>query len=346
MKFEEFAEAYTRDLSDAVVVSDPRMQAARRFDQMFGQVLHDTLMGQEPTTEIDPIGYTNHRERFAALALELLDSDDEDDLQLFQELTFHLQNTSMIFNWLSREHRYTNLTCSQDALALSALDAYKKRYEAIKEGTYFTDALEQVRWRVEGYLHEIDAGIVLCEYAKKHGDMTVVPGPSRFQDKAGRANADFIVLDFENRRALGVQVKAYIASADVLAKYDPERIVFIDGSVDLGGSRTMRIDVDRSVKMRAVAWGGEIAARRVLDIRIDKGSGAKRTGHKSDLAQGVENMGYILRAKRDFRAAQALEKAPFTHAVKMVDERIGTRFSELARRRMAQSVAHDTDDAA
>lgn len=345
MKFEEFAKAYTRDLSDAVVVSDPRMQTARTFDQMFGQTLYDTLAGQEPTTAINPVSYTNHYERFVSLAFEMLDSDEEDDLQLFQELTFHLQNASMIFNWLSREHRRANLTCSQDALALSALNAYKKRHRAIQEGTYFTDALEQVRWRVEGYLHEIDAGIMLCEYAKKHRDMIVVPGPSRFQDKAGRANADFIVLDFEKRQALGVQVKAFIDSEKVLEEYDPERIVFIDGSMDLGGSRTMRVDARHS-KMRTISWGGEIAARRVLGMRIGKGSGAKGAGRATALAQGAENMGYILRAKQAFRASNPLETVPFARAVRIVDERISTRFSELAKRRMTQSVASDTDEAA
>ncbi len=99
-----------------------------------------------------------------------------------------------------------------------------------------------------------------------------MPGPIQFERHASAKteegtnhNADFIVIDMNKRRSVGIQTKSFFARQETVDKYDPERIVCIDGAMDLANRRAVRTK-HGSTKERQVSWAGMIAADHMRNI--------------------------------------------------------------------------------
>lgn len=113
-----------------------------------------------------------------------------------------------------------------------------------------------------GMLTETDTLIVLLEIARTRPELVVVPAPPQFESAVAGRNADLLVLDVRERRAVGIQVKTALADA---AHVQGARrgVVLVDGIADLGNQRLTPLHA-RSSTTRVIAWPGLISAHVVL----------------------------------------------------------------------------------
>lgn len=168
-----------------------------------------------------------------------------------------------------------------------------------------------------GLLSEVDAAVLMFELSKRHKWLTVLPAPAAFESAAGRANSDLLLLDLERREALGVQVKSRVHDTAVAKHYLADRVVLIDGSVDLGNTRA--VEVPRRSDPQVVSWPGLIAAHYF----------ASRSDQSQD-AKHAPNPEWFRRMRGEARRLAAGTSDYRQRALSAVSERILSRFSRTA----------------
>ncbi len=211
-------------------------------------------------------------------------------LRARNEVNFHAMNRHMLGmwepltrgGWSSEERRREHITYAQSSLAVEGLFYYMSRQRiADADGSHamFTPAYKELYERTTGIIQEVDAAIVLLDVVRRYRNLTVVPAPMQFErSRQRRRNVDFVVVDAEAGRAVGIQVKSKVNPKD-FAEADKDRVVFVDGDVDLGNVKAMRTQRGKSDR-RVVAWPGIIAARRMSLIKTH-GKGRTQVGGSS-----------------------------------------------------------------
>ena len=128
----------------------------------------------------------------------------------------------------------------------------------------FQPEYEELNRYLTGMIQEFDAAIILLEFARSQPNLTIVPAPLQFEHSNRRRNVDFVVANVIDQRAVGVQVKTN-ARRETVEGADKRRVVFVDGTTDLGNVKAMRIDTTSS-RERVRPWPGIIAAKRVEGV--------------------------------------------------------------------------------
>jgi hypothetical protein len=194
--------------------------------------------------------------------------------------SFHDINIGFLLSWGRLfDHSFGQTIQAVQADEIFSLAMKGCKTGAIRDGfikdadaaAYFEPETKNGRDLVEFKLSEIDAGIVLLEFARKHPDeFIVLPAPSAFETLAGstdhqtNANADFIIINRTTDHVIGVQVKSKVHQNDT-EKYDTNRIVLLDSQVDLGNQSAKRTERHRSDR-KIVNWGGLIAVESMSRV--------------------------------------------------------------------------------
>ena len=286
MDSSEFVQAYRRKPIEAKAPetygADTFMDA-RKYADVFALLLHDVLSGNsDDETGVAAQAALANYPQFIGHGLRELDTQlyikgDDESLAKLNEINFHWLNYAMLPMWellmrgdtVSPEERKSAIRFSQDMLAYDGCFQYFYRDKLAGAGGdyhYFGPEMYGIRHTHEGRLHERDAAIALLDIARTDESLIVVPSPGVFEHSHNKAvNVDFMVIDTRENRAVGVQVKSRITPENLL-QYDNERIVFIDGSVDLGNSRYMRTSFKTS-KKREVSWAGILSADHMKGLQ-------------------------------------------------------------------------------
>lgn len=309
MKSPEFVSVYPLDLSDRQIYFGDYgedIQEAQRRSYQIGRFLHAVLSGGHPdtfTTEAEINEYdrwtSNHRQLESATL-------DYPDMEPFNEINFHGLNRHMLDlwkplrqgGWQSDAERRSSIDIAQNGLALAGFGHYRAREELLRAygGTedFFEPQNQRAYGSFTGAIQEYDAGIILIEFMRRNPNVTVVPAPMQFERTNSRTNVDLLIIDFIGKRAVGAQVKTQVRHQHV-EKYDKDRVVLIDGAVDLENVRVMRIKKGTS-KEALKPWPGIIATKCVERI--------KTSGDRSYIA--TEFSRYLNNQK--FRARQLVGK--------------------------------------
>lgn len=309
----EFVRPYASEMTPEQIHSGTHSQympEAQNWSYSFGQLLHTSL-----TQELSPVDLTalpdlvSYRVWLGSNPRSSFDDNQdvppEDRLRCTSEFNFHDLNRALIYGWMAVVHggwqsdieRRMSFAAMRKELVMKGLVDYGLRQDFAKKYgsemlyTDFNKAYVDVR---NGILQEYDAGVVLLDVAQKHPNMTVVPAPLQFERGISpRYNVDFVVADFDKKRAVGVQVKSNVRS-DTVERYDPERVVLVDGNTDFNNVLSMRTK-QKSSQQRVVNWPGLLTMRRVQDLPVPgKGmSNMERTHNHRLRAMAKQILGNI-----------------------------------------------------
>jgi hypothetical protein len=313
----EFAAGYPEVLQPTRLLEHaytPGMEEAQQQSHDFGTMLHIASSGDEqkikellfkdPADEKtfkNPFGPYQHwvQGNFNAVVEETSKLPIAQRARSINMFNFHELNTLMIPMWApmldngwdSVEQRGVSIRLAQNHLALRGLEHYKKREDFLSQhGTHAIKdpAFEETHNALTGAIHEFDTAIILLEIVRRHKNLTVVPAPAQFeQSPKGDRNVDFVVVDFENNKAVGVQAKTQVNSQQY-QEADQDRVVFVDGSIDFNSIRPLRVKKGSS-REQIVSWPGVIAAKNVHDIK---------THGKNIPPAARTNLPFVLRQKR------------------------------------------------
>lgn len=295
MDAKRFAEGYSAVLSPAEIHKyphSPLIADAQQWSHEFGMFLHGVLTGSGEGAMTPARIREYHewqKEGFNATAARLFDAPTEHALEARSELNFHVLNRYMLGmwepllkgGWSSDAQRNRYVATAQDMLALEGSMHFDARHylvealggHALYNGVDHKDA----NMRHIGAVQEIDVAILGLEMvrtmARTHPQLTILPAPLQFERsrRSGR-NVDLIVVDMAAWRAVGMQVKTRVTS-DAVTAADRERVVFVDGSVDLDNVRAVKMS-GRGTYTQVKPWPGLIAAKRMERIRTH-GPGTK-----------------------------------------------------------------------
>ena len=198
-----------------------------------------------------------------------------------QHATFHDVNVAFTDMWAKlfgiMPDKDLNTICREISFSLAMKGCQNSLHrqgveDARGESEYFKDEYSNGRKLLESMLGTMDTGIVLLEIArKKKNGFLVLPSPSAFEYKAGgdesttNANTDYVIVEPERNRAVGVQSRARIGET-ALRGYDPDRVVSVDGQIDLGSQAAKRTKAHSSTK-HVVGWAGLLAAETMNGIK-------------------------------------------------------------------------------
>lgn len=283
MESASFVQAYDRTFSQRALYKGAytsEIHEAQDWSHWYGMRLHDGLAG-----EIEGDGH-NEMLQYATwlckdypdMYVKAMAQPDTDNVRrAYNALNFHTLNAHMIGmwqpvqigKWESENARTQSLSFAQNYLALEGLRQFAWRDKLAR--TWGTEEMYDAKNRemagaLNGAIQEIDASIVLLDIVRRNRDWTIVPAPMQFERSSdGSKNVDFVVYDFVDKRALGVQVKSHLLS-EHYEKADPERVIFVDGDSDLGNIKVVR-DRKGSSHTRVVSWAGIISAKRVTTVK-------------------------------------------------------------------------------
>lgn len=177
--------------------------------------------------------------------------------RLRQNASFHEINRNHLEQWFvllnGGEPAAIRLAAQDSKFLLAVIGSHyaHQRDKEIQEHdapNWFSKERFTDRSSLEGFLNEVDAGIVLNDLAARSDhEWLCLPAPYQFESEAFAqngalsANADFIIVDPTKSRVVGVQIKSSVRASTV-SEYDPERIVLIDGRMDLGNEASMRTE--------------------------------------------------------------------------------------------------------
>jgi hypothetical protein len=253
------------------------MYDAQEYSYQWGRVLHALLSEGEDKSALQELNldaYTHWlQDGFDASPTSLEDVPADLRPRVLNETNFHFMNQCLAHmwqplaseRWESPAERASALSAATFGFAFHGLHLYVQRERFIKEagGTHalFEPENKATHEALTGLMQEYDAAIVLINFMRKYKNLTLLPAPLQFERTDKRTNVDFIVVDFVDSRAIGVQVKSRVRREDVDGA-DASRVVFIDGDVDLGNVKLVRTQRAHSTQ-RLVAWPGIIAAKTV-----------------------------------------------------------------------------------
>jgi|GEM_PF-1055638 len=293
MLMTEFVEPYPRTLGAYAdyeyrrTMDATNEETGRMWSHRFGVVLHDGMTGRESHEQfLDEVPkYMQWNGSVVAEQTHLFDTP-ADKLEARNESNFHALNRGMIFlwepfisGWKSEHGRKLTLQYAEHALALEGFKYYLGREQYIKDagGVHALYAKEASDFLVStaGVMLEFDVALTAIDILKNHPDFakhsaTVIPAPAQFERNHKPRNVDFVVADHTTERAVGLQSKLRITPKDIEIT-DHERVVLIDGSIDLDNVLALRTEKGSS-KTTVRAWPGIIAAKKVLEIKT-KGKG-------------------------------------------------------------------------
>ena len=261
---------------------DTLMAPARQWSAKMGELLYDRLdtgvdeAVAEPTLNRYAVWLTS---QLRGLNDAVLVEKSKAGLRCNRELNFHRMSQAMFAEWhialtpqLARSEemsRHQAIRVSQYLLAEQGLGFYSYREKESSDAanySYFDPARRNERLTQEALVTEFDTAEILLNIAQKHKGMTVLPAPAQFEHASVSHNADFIVLGDQDK-VIGVQVKTHVRSDDT-ARYDPTRIILVDGEADFSNQifrRTSRISSEK-----VIGWAGVICSHQVLaakDVR-------------------------------------------------------------------------------
>lgn len=253
---------------------EPHLQ----WSDTFSLALHNYLRGGTVTRQ-EADGFIDHYG--AWLNGDFSQTSSDTLVQLTKEgspnsslVLFHIMNTQFINIWrkmLAGETRFRPdlIEATQNNLAARSIDIMNGRSTAMGEGMFFAPDFDDDRALMNGVLNEYDTAISALEITKKHPSIVVLPSPAMFSgsDNVDR-NSNFIVIDTNvqkdgevQRFAKGIQTSTQ-TRRESAEDADPDFIVHVDGTADLGNSKVVRYD-PKSSKMAEKPWPGYIAAHHL-----------------------------------------------------------------------------------
>lgn len=281
MQAERFLEPYPDQMSPQDIHRGPHagyIREAQDYSYKWGRVLHALLRDEDGDKsgleEMDLYAYNDwlHND-FDEFHSDLTDVSVDVRARALNETNFHYLNLCLWGmwsalaekRWKSSAERAETLNGAEFGFAFRGLSLYAQREAFVQEagGTHalFEPENKAIHDALTGMVQEYDAAIVLIDFIRRHQNLTLLPAPLQFERTHKPTNVDFVVVDFVEPRAVGVQVKSKLRQADV-AVADPDRVVFIDGDADLGNVRVVRTQRARSTE-RVVAWPGIVAAKKM-----------------------------------------------------------------------------------
>lgn len=278
MRTAEFLSAYPRNLTKSQIHQGAKLrevQAAQLYSYSFGHIVFDALQGQRDDLP-ERLAQLNQYESeidFGELEGKLLEDTDK-NWRWRNEVNFHGLNYHMEKMWEplihgewtdERGHQYAK-NFSMNGLALSALWYYTFREKYVREhgvDALQAEGIDKIVSRLTGAMQETDGTIATLQWSKKYPNITVIPAPAQFEHSTSNANADLLVIDFENDKMAGVQIKT-AASRKTQQRYDSDRIAVIS-SEELGNVRVFPPKKGKQAA-KPKPWPGIIAASRVHAI--------------------------------------------------------------------------------
>ena len=270
MNMRNFAEGFERDPVNYSSLSSDQWQSASRslmgpsarWSRFFGQLVDSHLSEQD--VDSDEVAaslkiYTSHTGR--QLLLNIDDTirniafHNQSLAPHLNHLNFHTVNQEVTPYWkrlVAPEEfpapDYIDLTVMQTRLAVRALQLVETR-EALHDMTIQQNPLPSeeelfVDSAYAGRITEVEAMMGVLEVIKNEDieardNLVAVPAPIGYDQTPSRdKSSDILLLDIEQRQALGVQVKTTLRGK---RHYDQRFVSFIDGVSDLGNvsSRTL-----------------------------------------------------------------------------------------------------------
>jgi hypothetical protein len=275
----EFLQAYPRLLTPDQIhhgVEIPEVREAQAYSYNYGLVAQAAL--RDEREQIEPlmaeIAEFEATHDFHEIEMGLLDHPDgwenRNELNFFglNDLMGDLWAPLITGSWKGI-NRQRLLNVAMNSLALDGMSYFAIREQFVRR--YGTEALyepqnEPFLKRFIGAVQEIDTAIVVLDVVKNNPGITVVPAPMQFERSSSGANADLLVIDIDDDRMMGVQVKSTVRD-ETVAKYDAGRIAIIDGSIDLGNVKVVRTRKGKSTQ-QVKPWPGIVAASRVHNIQL------------------------------------------------------------------------------
>ncbi len=266
------------------------MKESRHWSEKFGQLLYDFSMGELPPiyekTEIDAyLDWANAS--LPVLEQQLLEKIEDDHYRrAYQEINFHWLNSAMINSWRpivnfpnkNQHERVMEIKTAQDLIAVWCLPYFEKREKLSSENSniaYFSPENTNLRKATESRLNEADTAIALLDIMLQEPDLTFVPGPAQYEKapsinngdyKPGEnINSDFLAIDSQKRQIIGIQTATQVTD-EKFKKYDPNRVVLIDGRVDLGNIKAVKVR-PRTADKKIVSWSGMRAMSHIKSIK-------------------------------------------------------------------------------
>jgi hypothetical protein len=330
MRFEEFVAAYPREYTTTHRPARPAPEFAtfEGFQRAYSLLVHDLLEGRA-RPEI-AAAFERVEAEWRAWGAARLDqlvrdlwpragSDDVFDgpgMLVFGQLTFAMRES---WRHAFAGDRLTGVEVRRMQLFLAgfAVHLHNARDWAAAHQPDAPQEAARLAFH-SGMLTELDTALLLLELSKTHRWLTVLPAPAAFEQAAGRANADLLLLDLERREVLGVQVKTTVRDRAVFDRYRTERVVLVDGWTDLGNTRL--VDIARRSDKRLVSWPGLISAH-YLAGRSDKSQDFLRAPNAEWLTEKRAEARRLTVGTTDYRQ----------RALSAVRDRILDRFSRTAR---------------
>lgn len=279
----EFLKAYPREMSSGQIhqgAEAPVVRMAQQYSYGYGLVAHATLRNEHDKVPplLPALSDYEQKSRGTDVIVALQKTPGGWDYR--NEVNFQILNENMTPLWAPLLHcewpRSVNpqavITTAMNGLALTGLLDFVVREKFVKQkGTEALYAGDQTYLdRLTGAMQELDAAIVVLDVLRRMvrqgANCTVVPAPMQFERSKSGANADLLVINMDEGRALGVQIKTNV-HRKTLEKYDKERVILIDGTIDLNNTRVVRTTRGRSTEA-VKPWPGITAASRVHAIKM------------------------------------------------------------------------------
>jgi len=297
MNVKEYVRPYPHTLSPAAIHAGDHsalIPGAQDWSYAFGQRLHEDLSGvpTEPMDHpVENLDYWRWSKGLQEMELNLMAGSDESREarhHALNELNFHIMNVCMrgmwtpfkSGGWQSQGDRLHRIGTAERALAAQGFLYFAAR-SACDTADIFEAGLKLYQ-TMAGKEQEFDSVLVLLGAARRNPNWTIVPAPLNFERTRKRTNVDFVVADMAAERAVGIQVKTNVRDHD-FQQADKERVVFIDGTVDLNNVKAVRTR-RKSSNMTPVAWPGIICAKTV-DAMQSKKHGMNIHPHLKHLAR-------------------------------------------------------------
>jgi hypothetical protein len=280
MRTSDFLQVYPREMTERQIhqgVAIPEVREAQQYSYGYGLLAHAALRGEQEKYEslLPPLHAYETTHEYNDLEKKLLDTPGGWEYRNevnFCSLNNHMQDMwvpMLLGEWPKSLNRHRVIDVAMNSLAVDGLMYYTSRHLFAKK--YGTEALysedgERFLQRFTGALQELDVAIVVLDVIRKHPNLTVVPAPLQFERTSSGANADLLVVDVAESRAVGVQTKTTIDKQRA-EKYDSSRVAIVDGTIDLGNVRVVRTKRGRSLE-QPKPWPGIVAASRVDAIKL------------------------------------------------------------------------------
>jgi len=286
MKAVEFLEAYPYEVPTEHLHSEKigghieGMRSTLDYSHVYGKALHIALGGGQPQDLPDLFNWAHRYEMshiYSGTEETLFDAGDEAWSKYRSFMQFECLNSGMRLMWRplfsDGQPDFNGKTprgakhAAMNALALFGTDYFGQRLRFVQE--YGTEALytkeeEKVLAMHTGLLQEIDVAIVALQAVLDEPDVTIVPAPIQFQAFSERAKVNFIAVNRRNHQAIGIQAMTSVYKED-RERYDPDRVVLIDGGIDLDNRLAVRTQ-RRSSKVQSKSWPGMVSAARTNSI--------------------------------------------------------------------------------